>query len=109
MNDLLGLNCGLTHVDLGRFNSGVEVAIPAAQMVLVVVFFMHGRYEKPFTWIFICAGPIWLLIMVDLTLSDYMSRGSASNIRQSWRHPEKNPPTIQPGGGTEPQNPATQK
>lgn len=97
---LLALTCGLAKVDLGPFNNVVALAISITKMLLVVLFFMHGRYEKPITWIFICAGMIWFLIMVDLTLSDYMSRGSASDIRQSWLHPENNPPTIQPGGTT---------
>lgn len=99
---LLALTCGLAHVDLGPFNNVAALMISITKMLLVVLFFMHGKYEKPITWIFICAGLIWFLIMVDLTLSDYMSRGSASGIRQSWRHAEKNPPTMEPGGGEQP-------
>jgi hypothetical protein len=57
---------------------------------------MHGRFEKPLTWIFIIAGVVWLLIMMDLTLGDYLTRGDVQEVRQSWRHPEKNPPTLEP-------------
>lgn len=95
---LLALTYSLANVDLGPFNNVAALAIAVAKMMLVVLFFMHGKYEKPITWIFICAGVIWFLIMVDLTASDYMTRGSASGIRQSWRHLEKNPPSLEPGG-----------
>ena len=97
---LLLMTWGLAEVDLGPFNNVAALSIAIAKMMLVVLFFMHGKYEKPITWIFIAAGLVWFLIMVDLTLSDYLSRGSVQNIRQSWKHPEKNPPAIQPGGGT---------
>lgn len=97
---LLLLTWGLAEFDLGPFNNVAALSIAIIKMLLVVLFFMHGKYEKPITWIFISAGVIWFLIMVDLTLSDYLSRGSATPIHQSWQHPEKNPPTIQPGGGT---------
>lgn len=95
---LLALTYGLANVNLGPFNNVAALAISVTKMLLVVLFFMHGKYEKPITWIFICAGLIWFLIMVDLTLSDYMSRGGTSDIHQSWRHPEKNPPRVEPGG-----------
>ena len=97
---LLLLTWGLAEVDLGAFNNVAALSISITKMLLVVLFFMHGKYEKPITWIFITAGVIWFLIMVDLTLSDYLSRGGVQDIRQSWQHPEKNPPRIQPGGDT---------
>jgi hypothetical protein len=35
---------------------------------------MHVRYRERRTWIFVAAGFIWLLIMIDLTLGDYLTR-----------------------------------
>ena len=93
---LLLLTWGLAQINLGPFNNVAAIGISVSKMLLVVLFFMHGRYEKPVTWIFITAGLIWFLIMVDLTLSDYMSRGDVTGVRQSWRHPEQNPPTLEP-------------
>ena len=94
---LLLLTWGLAQVNLGPFNNVAALTIAICKMMLVVLFFMHGRYEKPVTWIFISAGVIWFLIMVDLTLSDYLSRHDRLGVDQSWRHVEKNPPTLQPG------------
>ena len=94
---LLALTWGLAELDLGPFNNVAALAISIAKMLLVVLIFMHGRYERPLTWIFITAGVIWLLIMVDLTLSDYLTRGRVRGP-QTWRHAEQNPPTLEPGG-----------
>ena len=73
---LLVLTFVLAKTDLGYFNNVVAIAIALSKMMLVVLFFMHVRYEKPLTWVFVCAGVIWLLIMFDLTLTDYMTRPS---------------------------------
>src|ERR1051325_8283333 len=95
---LLLLTWGLAEIDLGPFNNVAALSISISKMLLVVLFFMHGRYEKAVTWIFITAGLIWFLIMVDLTLSDYLTRGDVPVTRQRWGHCEKNPPTIKPSG-----------
>ena len=50
---------------------------------------MHVRYESKLTWLFVAAGLIWLLIMVDLTMSDYLTRGDVRPTSQSWRHSEE--------------------
>jgi cytochrome c oxidase subunit 4 len=98
---LLLLTWGLAELNLGPFNNVAALSISITKMLLVVLIFMHGRYEKPLTWLFIIAGVVWFLIMVDLTLSDYLTRGDVGGMRQSWRHPEQNPPTLQPGTNTE--------
>jgi cytochrome c oxidase subunit 4 len=72
---LLLLTWGLAELNLGPFNNVAAIGISVIKMLLVVLFFMHGRMEKPLTWIFIIAGLVWFLIMVDLTLSDYLTRG----------------------------------
>ena len=71
---LLLLTFVLAETDLGYFNNVLAIAIALTKMMLVVLFFMHVKYEKPLTWVFDCAGVIWLLIMFDLTLADYMTR-----------------------------------
>ena len=96
---LLFLTWGLAELDLGPFNNIAALSISFAKMILVVLFFMHVRYEKPLTWIFVTAGLIWFLIMVDLTLSDYLTRGDVPGTRQSWRHNQTQPPTLQPNTG----------
>jgi cytochrome c oxidase subunit 4 len=96
---LLFLTWGLAEINLGAFNTIAAIGISVGKMLLVVLVFMHGRYEKALTWLFISGGVIWFVIMVDLTLSDYMTRGDKSSTANSWRHVEKNPPSLQPGVG----------
>ncbi|HVM49384.1 MAG TPA: cytochrome C oxidase subunit IV family protein [Candidatus Acidoferrum sp.] len=64
----------LANVRLGPFNNVIALAIAVTQMTLVALFFMHVRYEKALTWVFVCAGVIWLLIMFNFTLADYLTR-----------------------------------
>jgi cytochrome c oxidase subunit 4 len=71
---LLLLTWGVAQLNLGRFNAVVALSIAVIKMALVVLFFMHVRYSSRMTWLFAVAGLIWLLIMLDLTLSDYITR-----------------------------------
>ena len=73
---LLALTWGLAQLDLGRFNAIAALTIAIIKMLLVILFFMHVRYKSSLTWIFVAAGFIWLVIMIDLTLSDYLTRGA---------------------------------
>jgi cytochrome c oxidase subunit 4 len=90
---LLLLTWGLAEINLGPFNNIAALGISAVKTLLVVLFFMHVRHETKLTWIFVTAGLIWLLIMVDLTMSDYLTRGEVRPTTQSWRHTGQ----IEPG------------
>ena len=84
---LLFLTWGLAQLNLGRFNAVAALSIAVLKMLLVILYFMHVRYSTRLTWIFVAAGFIWLLIMVDLTLSDYLTRGMVpGNPDRSWEH-----------------------
>jgi cytochrome c oxidase subunit 4 len=95
---LLLLTWGLAQFDLHHFNVAAALTIALIKMLLVILFFMHVRYKPRLTWIFVSAGFIWLLIMIDLTLSDYLSRGSVPGYPdKTWQHgawpaPGKQPP-----------------
>jgi caa(3)-type oxidase subunit IV len=44
--------------------------------VLVVMFFMHLRYEKQkVVWLALLAGMFWLSILFVLSMADYVTRG----------------------------------
>ena len=84
---LLLLTWGMAQFNLHHFNAVVAICIAVVKMMLVILIFMHVRYKSPLTWIFAAAGFIWLLIMIDLTLSDYMSRGAVPGYPdKSWEH-----------------------
>ena len=72
---LLLLTWGIAQFDLGPFNIIAALTIAVTKMLLVILIFMHVRYSTRLTWLFVAAGFIWLLIMIDLTLSYYLTRG----------------------------------
>jgi cytochrome c oxidase subunit IV len=64
----------IAFVDLGIFNPIVALAIACTKAVLVILFFMHVRYSDRLTMITVTCGFFWLLILITLSLSDYLSR-----------------------------------
>jgi cytochrome c oxidase subunit IV len=95
----LFLTWGLAQLDLHRFNAPAALAIAIVKMLLVILFFMQVRYKSSLTWVFAAAGFVWFLIMVDLTLADYASRGAVpGNPMTSWKHDAWPAPTRQPPG-----------
>jgi cytochrome c oxidase subunit 4 len=99
---LLVLTWGLAQLDLHYFNVVAALTIALVKMLLVILFFMHVKYKPPLTWVFVAAGFIWLLIMINLTLCDYLSRGAVPNYPdKSWEHgvwpaPTKEMPGVRP-------------
>ena len=61
-------------VELGPLNTPLALAIAIFKASLVVLFFMHVRYNTPLMWVFAAAGFFWMLIMFALTMQDYVSR-----------------------------------
>ena len=62
-------------VELGPLNTPIALGIAVFKATLVVLFFMHVRYNTPLMWVFAAAGFFMLLILLSLTMQDYMSRG----------------------------------
>ena len=69
------LTVGVAYIDLGPFNIVVAMAIATIKAVLVVLYFMHVRYGSKVIWVFVIASLFWLVILLVLTLNDYMTRG----------------------------------
>jgi cytochrome c oxidase subunit 4 len=66
---------GAAFIDLGIFNPIVAMGIAITKTVLVILFFMHVKYEGRLTFVFAIAGFCWLAIMLLLTSGDYLTRG----------------------------------
>ena len=60
--------------NLGPLNTIVAMTIAVIKALLVVLYFMHLRYSERLTWLFAGAGVAWLMILLALTISDYLSR-----------------------------------
>ena len=101
---LLLLTWGIAEINLGPINVIATLTIAVVKMVLVILYFMHVRYSSRLTWVFVAAGFIWLLIMIDLTLSDYLTRGTLPGFQQNWKTPTAELPM-----NVEPKNPRPQQ
>jgi cytochrome c oxidase subunit IV len=71
---LTGVTVWVANFDLGRWNAIVALSIAVVKAMLVVLYFMHVRYSSKLTWVFVCAGVIWLIILFAFTLSDFLTR-----------------------------------
>ena len=72
---LLGLTVAVAEVDLGRGNLLAATTIASIKALLIVLYFMHVRYSEQLTWIIAGGACLWMVILVGLALSDYLTRG----------------------------------
>ena len=71
---ITGITVGAAYVDLGIMNPVVALAIASFKAVIVILFFMHVKYQSKLVKMTVVAGFFTFLVLVTLTLSDYMSR-----------------------------------
>ncbi|HLH17054.1 MAG TPA: cytochrome C oxidase subunit IV family protein [Bryobacteraceae bacterium] len=62
------------YVDLGWGTEFVAVTIATIKASLVAMFFMHALAEKRLVWLVIAGALVWFLILVTLTMGDYITR-----------------------------------
>lgn len=65
---------GIALVDLGSFGPIVALIIAGIKAGLIMVFFMHLRQTTKVAWVFAGLGGMWFLIMLALTMADYLTR-----------------------------------
>lgn len=78
----------IAKIDLGPFNALVAIIIAMIKSMLVILFFMHVKYSPKMTKVTIFAGFCFLLILLALSMTDYISR--------PWTGPESGPRGVQP-------------
>ncbi|MBI5471750.1 MAG: cytochrome C oxidase subunit IV family protein [Ignavibacteriae bacterium] len=71
---LMFLTVAAAYLNLGPFNIYIALTIACVKAVLVVMYFMHVKYQTKVTWLFAGAGFLWIVIMFALTMSDYITR-----------------------------------
>ena len=70
---LTALTVGIAYVNLGQLNIVVALAVAIVKASLVVMFFMHLKYESHLTKVVLGAGVFWLVILLGIIM-DYLSR-----------------------------------
>jgi len=71
---LTGVTVVVTGFDFGPLNLIVALGVAVAKASLVVLYFMHARYSPRLTGVVIASGIAFFVILVFLTLTDYLSR-----------------------------------
>ncbi len=69
-----GLTVGAAELDLGVFNPILALGIASFKAVVVILFFMHVWYQSRLIKLTVAAGFFTFLVLIMMTLSDYMSR-----------------------------------
>lgn len=68
------------HIPIPGGNILLAMAIAICKATLIVLFFMHVKYSSKMIWVFASAGFLFLIILVGLTINDYIARPSMSPI-----------------------------
>ena len=61
-------------VELGVFNPIVALGIACFKATVVILFFMHVKYQSRLIKITVGAGFFTFIVLITMTLSDYMRR-----------------------------------
>ncbi|HUD21533.1 MAG TPA: cytochrome C oxidase subunit IV family protein [Acidobacteriaceae bacterium] len=62
------------NIDLGVFNPIIALGIACTKAVIVILFFMHVKYQSHLIKATVAAGFFLFLVLITMTLSDYISR-----------------------------------
>ena len=62
-------------VDLGLFNLIIGLILATMKASLIAFIFMHALYESKLVRVVLAGGVVWFLILISLTLGDYLTRG----------------------------------
>jgi cytochrome c oxidase subunit IV len=65
----------VAFLNLGVLNFPVAISIAIVKATLVILFFMHAKYSSRLTKLIVGGAFFFLLVLLTLTLTDYMSRG----------------------------------
>ena len=69
-----GLTVAAAYVDLHWLNPVIALAIACFKAVVVILFFMHVKYQSKLIKMTVASGFFTFLVLITMTLSDYISR-----------------------------------
>jgi cytochrome c oxidase subunit 4 len=72
------LTCGLSFVPEVGWHATVGLGIASVKAGLIAVFFMHILSSDRLPWLALLAGILWFLLLLGLTLADYLMRAALS-------------------------------
>jgi cytochrome c oxidase subunit 4 len=69
-----GITVGAAFIDLGILNPVVALGIACFKAVIVILFFMHVKYQSKLVKMTVGAGFFTFIVLITMTLTDYVSR-----------------------------------
>ena len=69
-----GVTVWAAYVPFGIFNPVIALGIASFKATVVILFFMHAAYQSRLIKMTIGAGFFMFLVLVTMTMSDYISR-----------------------------------
>jgi cytochrome c oxidase subunit 4 len=72
---MTAITVGVAFINLGVLNFPVALAIAVFKATLVILFFMHVKYSSRLTKLIVSGAMFFLVILIALTMTDYLSRG----------------------------------
>ena len=69
-----GLTVVAADFDMGVMNPVIALGIASFKAVVVILFFMHVKFQSRLIKMTVGAGFFTFLVLITMTLSDYMSR-----------------------------------
>jgi cytochrome c oxidase subunit 4 len=74
------LTVAVAYVPLGPLDVAVAIGIAVAKSSLVVLYFMHLKYDNPVNALTFTIGTIFVVVFVVITLLDTAFRGDLDNV-----------------------------
>jgi cytochrome c oxidase subunit IV len=71
---MTGVTVGAAYIDLGIMNPVIALAIASFKAVIVILFFMHVKYQSKLVKLTVISGFFTFLVLTTMTLTDYISR-----------------------------------
>jgi len=71
---LTGVTVAVAYIDLGAMNAVAAIVIACFKATIVVLYFMHVKYSSRLIKLTVIAGVYWMMILMGLTLGDYLTR-----------------------------------
>ena len=69
-----GITVGAAFLDMGVLNPIIALGIACFKAVVVILFFMHVKYQSKLVKMTVAAGFFTFIVLITMTLTDYMSR-----------------------------------
>jgi len=71
---MTAITVAVAYVNLGQLNKVVALGIASFKATLVVLYFMHVKYQSRLTKLVVVTGFFFLAILLGMTMIDYGSR-----------------------------------